>query len=93
MEKRPAGAFMQITRNKLVPTTALTEWVPGMRTRMCTTLLYGNDGGMTELIDPSEKIPMHHVGDDAAHGGDAATRDSSRVIWDLSTRCGLIFVR
>jgi fructose-1-phosphate kinase PfkB-like protein len=62
-EEGPAGMFIaDYLRNKQVPTTALTEWVPGMRTRMCTTLLYGNEGAMTELIDPSERIPTHHVG-------------------------------
>lgn len=62
-EDGPAGPFIaDYLCGKKVPTTALTEWVPAMRTRMCTTLLYGDAGAMTELIDPSETIPVHHVG-------------------------------
>ena len=89
-EEGPAGTYIaEYLRSKGVPTSALTEWVPSIRTRMCTTLLYvptiefssrlpgsfshliqarigwsryGNTGAMTELIDPSETIPEHHVG-------------------------------
>lgn len=62
-EAGPAGRFIaDYLHDKRVPTTALTEWVPMMRTRTCTTLLYGDAGAMTELIDPSETIPVHHAG-------------------------------
>jgi fructose-1-phosphate kinase PfkB-like protein len=54
--------------------------VPGMKTRMCTTLLYGEQGAMTELIDPSETIPAHHVGALKARLLAAVVRPETRAV-------------
>ena len=80
-DEGPAGPFIvDYMRSKRCAETALTEWVPGMKTRMCTTLLYGDQGAMTELIDPSETIPMHHVGALKARLMSAIVRPETRAV-------------